>query len=91
MDGIVDFMEQQVNNSREREQSWFNEYHASNSQNFQVLNQLETTRHQAQEWINREGQVAQGVVQSFQSELSVGRLRIEMMEQEANMIHTHVR
>eukprot|EP00971_Amphidinium_carterae_P335448 6471292-Amphidinium_carterae.2 len=78
--------------SRDREQVWQQEFLNSQAQYHQVSNEFETARFQAQEWVAREGVVAQSVLQTYHQEARGSTLRLELLQQESNVNHSrHMR
>eukprot|EP00971_Amphidinium_carterae_P294009 5837386-Amphidinium_carterae.3 len=88
MDGVLSFMEEQMKLSRDREQVWQQEFLNSQPQYHQVSNEFETARFQAQEWVAREGVVAQSVLQTYHQEARGSALRLELLQKESNVNHS---
>eukprot|EP00971_Amphidinium_carterae_P176121 3491131-Amphidinium_carterae.2 len=74
--------------SQGREQALREECFAEVVQCAHVTTDFETARMQAQEWLNREGQAANSVLHTYQCEARRSHLELEMVQQEANMLHT---
>eukprot|EP00971_Amphidinium_carterae_P352811 6492739-Amphidinium_carterae.1 len=86
-DGVLEFFENQVRDSQDRERALVQEYTTAQAMFLQTGNELETLRHQAQDWLNREGDQARMVVQTCTQESNAARMQLGMIEQEADIMH----